>query len=366
MGCELSLVALGIICLLTYKQRNKNILFYFSIWSIAILVDLYFFRDFFVPYAPGFDAFFVIFISTLFISYTIFKKLFTITNIGIRIRFKGFKLSYEQYRAIAFLVASVSIVLFLKSVATMPYSVVREMIASRQLSFHIGISFPIVCSVVYFNNINGIKKGEMLIRLLLLGLALISTSKIFIILSLLYCIPWYVKGYKINLKQIVIYASLAFLAFYIFHIILGRTGIGENVFEKLWNTFNGYLVGSLAIFQKFFYGYEVRGWQQAGSWVGNVATAFAVFYAERSYLIFMLRIAILGSLYAVMDSLKKDDFFKIYTVFPLFFIYFSDLYIQGIVQFVMFFLCSIIIKDFVKPVDDNSLLKKRKKESINI
>ena len=179
----------------------------------------------------------------------------------------------------------------------MPILLVRSKIASRELSFHCGVSFPFVSSCLFFQKVNVIKKRTNFLTVLMFLLALISSSKQFIVFAFLFAIPWYRKGFKISFKAFFFIGIFGFLLVLLLHATTGRVAGSGNLFQKTLYTINGYLIGGIAAFQLFLDGtmqqnITVDGWVKTGKWIGNVYSGF--YYFSKDYSTFFYPLLLNG------------------------------------------------------------------------
>jgi hypothetical protein len=179
--------------------------------------------------------------------------------------------------------------------------------------------------------VKNILKWQKLVILLIVLLAIISTSKIFIVLSFLYIVPWYKKKFKLNLKLIIVLLTLGLVSFIGIHISRGLIDSEDkkDIMDIAVRQINGYCLGGFAAFQAFLDDKMIinDGWVKTGDWIGNVYSGFYSYFNEKKYIYFFGRIIVMSLIYSVIYTSKKIqfDFLKIYAVFPLLFIFFSDM-----------------------------------------
>jgi hypothetical protein len=366
-------VLLGFI-FIALRKKMQFVIKVFLFWSLIVLIDYDLSQWYFVPLSEKFDLFYVFFVSIYLFSYIIFATIINynsvITNYNSFQEAESFRISlytYKLYFLFCISLALISIGLFIKALVTMPFHEIREKIANRELSLYIGISFPFCCSLLFYMRKKNILTGEKWIILLLILLALISSSKIFIILSMLYIIPWYRHGFKLSLSRILIVIFVGVFAFYALHLFTGRILNGDkSIVIIIFNMINGYLLGGLAAFQLFLdntfnSAMTAKGWVRTGEWVGNVYSGFFSYFQEKNYLYFFIRINIIALIYAIIFNIKNIffDFYKIYAFFPLLFVFFSDMIFSSWLQWFCFTLAGIGISFIEYNTNENLLINNR-------
>jgi hypothetical protein len=240
--------------------------------------------------------------------------------------------SYRVYFTLCIGAALCSLLMFAWAlVSVRDFVRIREMVASRALSFRVGVSFPLVASLLFYMKTMNIRKGQRLVSALLIALAGISSSKIFIVMAMLYLIPWYKKGFKASARLLLFAAAAGVASFAAAHMSRGLISAksARTLLEIALRQINGYLLGGFAAFQTYLDGRMITmdgGWVRTGEWVGNVYSAFYSLFHERAYGYFFARIMFISLLYAIIFVSKGIGFrfLKVYAVFPLLFIFFSD------------------------------------------
>lgn len=343
----LSFCFLIFLLLLSRKYKAKSFVYIYSLWYLVILIDYLFMQNVFVPFSESFDTFFLFFSFLFIFMYLIFDEVISFSG---RIKFPKFQLfSYKTYFCFSVFLGLFSVLLFIKAFISMPILLARAKIASNELSFHVGISFPFVSSCLFYQNFKNYKKYKKLLIVLIFLLALISSSKQFIILAILFAIPWYKKNFKFSLLPILFVFSFGFLLILLLHAVTGRVAGSGNLFQKTVYTINGYLLGGLAAFQLFLDGtmeshITVGGWVKTGDWIGNVYSGFYGFYQNRNIFLLSLKVLAISLLYAFLNSKRKSmflNFMRIYSLYPLLFFIFSDLYFSAVKQWFVFVIAGI-------------------------
>lgn len=329
------------------KYKTSSFVYIYSMWYLIILFDYLLVQNTFVPFSSLFDPFFVYFSLMFVFLYLLIDGVLVYSG---KIRFKKISFySYNFFLLFSLFLAFMSILVFIKTFVSMPFLLVRSMIASKEISFHIGVSFPFVSACLFYQNIKNISKYKKFLTVILFFLALISSSKQFIVLAFLYSVPWYTGKFRLKLFPVLLVVMTGFLLFLLLHVVTERVVGTGNLVQKTMYTINGYLLGGIAVFQLFLDGrmqqhITVDSWVKTGDWIGNVYSGFYNFYKERSIALLTVRIFCIALLYAFFNSKRKSAFSKfirVYSVFPLLFFIFSDLYMPSIKQWLMFIFAGI-------------------------
>lgn len=334
------------------KYKLNSYIYIYSVWFFVILLDYMFFQKVFVPFSEKFNFFFIYFSFLFVFAYLLFDQIITRTGQLLTKKVKLF--SYRVYCLFSIILGIFSILLCLKAFSSMSILAVRAKLATKELSFHVGTSFPFVASCVFFQNIKNQKKSKLLCILMFL-LAVISSSKQFIILSFLFYIPWYKTGFKIKFIYISFTILTGFLLVLILHYVTGRVAGSGNLIQKTLYTINGYLLGGLAAFQLFLDGtmnqhITTGAWIKTGDWVGNVYSGFYSFYENKNLALLTVKTVCISLLYASINIRRKSmfsQFMRVYSIYPLIFFIFSDLFFSSISQWCMFSIAGLGIT-FVK------------------
>lgn len=365
MSCPLSIIFLLLIALRTRKLGDK-LFCYFSIWCIGILIDLELSQRVFGEISERFDLFFLLFLIILYSSYVISSKFFNKSR-EITIKVPA-NIKFEMYYKICIIFSLFNLVWGLINIRTMSFGDLRQIVAQGDISFHSGISTALLASAMYYANTYNYKwEIKARIAVTMLGVAVLSTSKMFLVIDTLYILPWYIRDYRIKIKNILVLIFGSIVGFYLFNGMTGRLAGGtDSVFRNLLYTMNGYLIGGLAIFQRYLDNniyYTSPGWIKTGRWVGNVSTAFVYLYQNYNIILFIIKVILIGILYALLNmNIKSIKFLRIYSLYPLFFIFFDELYFKSITQWIVFCIAGFLLL-FIKPnqadagYDDRRLMK---------
>lgn len=331
----------------------------------------------FVPISDSFDFVIICFFSAFFSCY-----IFSLSgmlwlrrnimqrkiNIGL-----GSVVDYRLFYFVAFVAFLYSMISFINlffELGGMAY--IRESLVDNGISLHVGLSFPL-CAAAFFYSRFILKKDNYFFLVAMFVLAVVSTSKIFVVLSVLYAIPWYLPKFKLSMTKIFIVCAVGFLFFSLIHIMLGKiAGPQKDGVSALFFTFKGYLLGSIAALQLILDGkfilpqgifidrflgtlpftpydmptYDLDDiWVRTGDWLGNVYTAFAFWYQPLGLYSILLFASILGVLYGVILSSPGTlgTFMKVYSYYPLIFMLFSEQFFLSVSQWLSFFCAGLLM-----------------------
>lgn len=350
----LSLFFLLFLVFLSQKYKYRSFVFVYAVWYFAIITDYLFVQDIFVPFSSKFDTFFLYFSFLFIFLYLIVDSIIYFSG-NLRVKKISF-FNYRSYFLFSVFLAFISLFIFIRAFILMPINGIRETLVSGELSFRVGLSFPFVSSCLFYQNLRKIEKNKKFLVFILFLLAFISTSKQFIVLAFLFSVPWYTKNFKCKVLPFVFIGIFGFLLIFILHAFTGRVAGSGNLLQKTLYTINGYFLGGIAVFQLFLDGtmqqhITTGSWVKTGKWIGNVYSGFYSFYQNYSLLILSVKILGISILYAFLNSRKKSlflNFLRIYSIYPLLFFIFSDLYLPAIKQWFVFCIagfCLILIKE---------------------
>lgn len=345
----LSIIILIFFMIISSFCRDKFLKIFSSINLFGVILYSSAQKDFLV-FSEHFDIFFLIYLSTFLVSYCLSKGFCKVYRLKDN-NYVFFHL--PTYRILIFFAIGLSLSIFVFSIFRYPFLTLRSMIAERSISFYISISFPMCASYLFYLNLIQKNRQSAIATVVLFVLALISTSKIFFIIFLLFSIPWYRKGFKLSFKILFAVMLVGFSSFSLLHIITNRVvGGNDSLIKNIIFTMEGYYIGGLAAFQTFLDGtmksyMTSGGWIKTGKWVGNVYSGFYYLFAEKSYVFFIARCFFVGFLYGVIwANASKNYFWKalsVYSVFPVCFIFFSDFFFGGWVQWCCFAAAAFIL-----------------------
>lgn len=343
MKCLYSTIILFVFVLI-YVKNKDDLMKYFSIWCIIINLDLAFSQYYFGNISKKYDWLFAAFIVSLNISYSIFKKISL--SISKKYRFVlNVRITYKRYIYMAYLFTVVSIIIGIIRVRGFSYMQIREAIVNKQVSFNSAITLALFCAAIYFANLNNFTmKRKINLYIMLIIITVVSSAKMMFVIALIYIIPWYKKDFKLKLNYIINFTLIGIVFFYIFNGLTNRLVGGQNLALRIFNTINGYLIGGIAIFQRVLDGdfISYSGWIKSGNWVGNVYSAF-YYWIDGGISKVVFAAVLIGALYGLLNIKgRMTEFLRIYSLFPLFFIFFDELFIKAILQWICFAIAGIL------------------------
>ncbi|MDR0506303.1 MAG: hypothetical protein LBH32_05760 [Dysgonamonadaceae bacterium] len=124
--------------------------------------------------------------------------------------------------------------------------------------------------------------------------------------------------------------------FMLMHIIVGHISLKNTntILSVLLKQFNAYFIGSLASFQLYLDGQwesarivGMGNWVKVGDYIGNTHTAFKIYFNDANIFMFSLYILAIAAIYSFIYSKNTlfHNFMKIYSIFPLYMLFFADL-----------------------------------------
>jgi hypothetical protein len=345
----LSLIILITFIFISRKKDFRSVIKLFSIMSLIVLVYYSFFQEDYVPFSKKFDIFYSVFLFLFFIPYLLF--LFFYKYVLKYVFVGGIKpvvkkhpvvilYTWKIYYIICVLFALYSIISFCYLfMITGGVSLLRELISQSEGSMHVGASFPLCCSMLFYMREKEITKGRKFMIVLIIILAIISTSKQFLLLTFLFLVPWYKKGFKLKITLILPIILIGLLGFMLIHILVGHISLSSinTLSEIVLKQFNSYFIGPLASFQLYLDGLwkgattGMEGWVKAGNYIGNTHTAFKKYYDDMNFLSFSFYILAIAYIYSFIHSKNTlfHNFMKVFAVFPLYMLFFADLMFQS-------------------------------------
>lgn len=233
-------------------------------------------------------------------------------------------------------------------------------------SLGIGYAFPIACGGWYVARRSALRRLSWLCGSLVCVIAVLSTSKIFLIIFLLYLIPLW-KDLRRLRTWFLGLAILGLGAFGASHLLLEKlaSDVDDGIVSALWNTFRVYLFGGIAALQNYMDGAAslptgmmwkpigdfvpdlievprsaILPWTDIGEWNTNTYTAFAYWLDAFGLGAGIVMGAVLGAFYGhVFCRLRTgvgSDFYRTFLLFPLLFIFCADFYVPSLFMHVGF------------------------------
>lgn len=351
-------------------NTSTSFLKYVSLIWLFILALYWFQVDLFVPISAEFDMIFVVFFWSLNISYALFYLFLR------NVRLVSFRklLSLKHFYFLSIMLSAVSILKFFYYFFLYhDFVAFRAAFIDEGLSLYVGISFPLSSAAYFLARQQKDAFYTRIFMFLLISLALISTSKIFIIIAILFVSGFGSSAFKLSIKKFLGILIFGFGLFSLVHIAMGKIA-GSNdfpLYQALLFTFSGYLLGGFAVFQLVLDGaYSASpsasiityltgnnnliitlanedGWIRTGDWVGNVISGFSPWYIVSGAGGVVFIGGLIGAIHGVINAFSRNSlsfrFLRVFSIYPLSFFVFSDTYISASLMWVAFFICSFII-----------------------
>ena len=371
----LSLVVCALVFFLNFnKKMYDSFLKTFSmIWLFYIGLYLVSSKNF-VPISDEFDTVFLAFFLSSIFFYSIilfFLKLSKLKGVS----FKSV-ISTNIYYFISFILTFFSIFKFIYYIAIFGLSDYRQTLLDNDLSISVGLSFPFLMGAYYIAERNNQQKVKIISIIFLFVLGIISTSKIFIVIMLLYISGFYKKNFSLNWYKITKIFVAGFLIYSLLHVLMGKIAgaTGDNFFgivDGLIFTFIGYLLGGLAVFQLQLNGQYIPSgyfsnvfnflinmpvnnsmveggdWVYTGSWLGNVKSGFSTWYQFFGIIGMVYLGLLIGFIYAFIFYFSKKsislNFIKIFSFYPLMFFIFNDTFLGASKIWIVYILVVFIL-----------------------
>ena len=371
----LSLVVCALVFFLNFnKKMYDSFLKTFSmIWLFYIGLYLVSSKNF-VPISDEFDTVFLAFFLSSIFFYSIilfFLKLSKLKGVS----FKSV-ISTNIYYFISFILTFFSIFKFIYYIAIFGLSDYRQTLLDNDLSISVGLSFPFLMGAYYIAEKNNQQRVKIISIIFLFVLGIISTSKIFIVIMLLYISGFYKKNFSLNWYKITKIFVAGFLIYSLLHVLMGKIAgaTGDNFFgivDGLIFTFIGYLLGGLAVFQLQLNGQYIPSgyfsnvfnflinmpvnnsmveggdWVYTGSWLGNVKSGFSTWYQFFGIIGMVYLGLLIGFIYAFIFYFSKKsislNFIKIFSFYPLMFFIFNDTFLGASKIWIVYILVVFIL-----------------------
>jgi hypothetical protein len=222
------------------------------------------------------------------------------------------------------------------------------------MSSRIGTSMPLVCGAWLLARLSGRIALAWIFGLLTFMLALLSTSKMFLVLALLFAFPTLGRE-GLNKKTLVWAGAIGLALFAVLHTALGKVvGEDQGLSSAILTTLKTYLLGGIAGAQLLTSGatsipenvvwkpyadllpgmYDVPAtgilpWIQAGDWYVNVYTAFAYWLDALGWWSCAVMGLWLGIVYGVLQA-RPDSvptrYIRLFALFPLLSMFHQDFF----------------------------------------
>lgn len=319
----------------------------------------------FVELSNIFDVVFIVFFMAMIVSYYFFYYIFSGLDINLPSIKPFISRSCFYFFSILFFILSI-VKFFYYFLEFGGFYLFRQGFLDEKLSLHIGISFPIVAAAYFYSQLNRDVVYAKFFGVMLVVLGMVSLSKIFVILSLLFVSGFYKPDFKFSMRMIAFYASIGLLLFSCLHIAMDKLAgdAGDSVFFSIIYTLNGYFLGGLAAFQLVLndqfstgkiYGdfisfilqkptnltqFNDNGWVKTGEWIGNVYSGFTPWFEYGKIYGLLLYGILIGVVHSIVDyfSIKYSSFafLRIFSFYPLIFIVFTDGYLGALLMWIAF------------------------------
>jgi hypothetical protein len=234
-------------------------------------------------------------------------------------------------------------------------------------SIGIGFAFPIACGGWYVARYGKHRLLAWLGGLAVFGLSVLSTSKIFLVLFLLFLIPWWDLKARMA-RWVVGLAMLGLGVFFGSQVLLEKFSSSPDdsgLAFALGNTLRVYLFGGVAAFQQVLTGAadfpqgamwkpigdvapglvtvpesSILPWTEVGTWQTNVYSAFGYWFDALGFPSAAIMGVALGALYgsAFRDSSPSMPaaFYRTFLLFPLLFTFHQDFFLPSLAMHVGF------------------------------
>lgn len=249
----------------------------------------------------------------------------------------------------------------------------RQAFLVDNISLYIGWSFPLAAASYFYAKKNNDNRKKMLFLLVMIVLALVSLSKIFLILALLFGSSIFENDNNISAKKILIIVFLGFSSFALMHILMKKVaGLDQYpLIIALGYTILGYFLGGIAAFQMIvtnsfstglyypsvldllrntpvhFLSSTDAGWVKTGNWYGNVYSGFAPWYEMNKVYGLAIYGVIIGLIGAIIYGKAKNNmafqFMKGFLFYSILFIVFYDTFVLSAKLWFAFFIAAYVL-----------------------
>lgn len=356
-SCLLSVMLL--IIFIWFERKSFSQIQFFLIFCLGTLILYSFSQNTFVPFSLKFDKFFSFFVAVFYVSYKTFKCF--IDKLCWTMRIKCCSIfRYKLYFGICMIFSQILIIRGFIILMEIGYIELRNQINKGTTSIHSSIGMALLSSLMYLANIYGEStKKKVYLSVHIILLAVLSTSKMYFVLAILYIVPWYVNSFKVNLNTILFVFIAGVGSFFWLHLTTGKVaGNSQNLIQNLFFTLQGYYLGGMAAFQILIDGNSIGGgWVRTGKWLGNVYTAFSRLFYEKSYALFAIRVVCIGFVYALLSQKNHmAKYVKIYSWLPLFMIFFAEMFGSAIAQWICFVIAGFLVNVIINNNRSKSIL----------
>lgn len=246
---------------------------------------------------------------------------------------------------------------------------------AEKLALGIGISFPLACACWTYSRANEMTWQARLWAGVSGLLAFMSTSKVFIVLFILYLAPWH-RDSPVRPVTVLYITAVALACFSALHIVLDKIiwVDDESLVESLFLTLSTYILSGIAGLQLVLDGKialpenvlwisisditpglistpdsAILPWSEIGKWFGNVYSAFAYWLEGLGSGGPEIMASILGIIYGITFSKNQTKsigmrFFRAFSLFPLLLIYHQEFFFASIKMWIAFSLAAAFLQ----------------------
>lgn len=243
--------------------------------------------------------------------------------------------------------------------------------SEERLSIGIGFSLPLTLTGWILARSKNKKRETYLLGIMSFLLAILTTSKIFILICLLFSIPLNIKTNNIPFKKLLHIALTSLIGFTLLHIALGKfVESDDGLFDSMYRTFISYLLSGVAGFSLYINNEaqfpsnavwksigdfipslinvpesNILPWIQIGDWYGNVYTGLTYWIDGFSYIGMIIYVSLLGVISKIIFSTKGVSIIPIQRlfIFGLLIISHQDSFLASIKLWIGFSICSIML-----------------------
>jgi hypothetical protein len=240
-------------------------------------------------------------------------------------------------------------------------------------SVGVGVAFPLACCSWHVARKHQRSRLAWLLGLLVLTVAITSTSKIFLLLFFLFLLPWGEGAGRLR-RWGIVGGLCAICAFGLSHVLLEKFSSSpeERLIGALADTLKVYVFGGIAGFQRVLAGAAsfpegamwkpvgdlfpgtiqvprsaILPWTTIGNWETNVYSAFAYWYDAFDAAAGVVAGSALGVLYGIMFGREgpglASGFIRIYLLFPLLFMFHQDFFLPSMLGHIGFLGAAVLL-----------------------
>ncbi|EPA8654105.1 O-antigen polymerase [Photobacterium damselae] len=365
-----------IICLLLFFIYHKNgnrqpVIYFLIVW--ASITIIYIFSPEYYPLSIETNLYLSFFIVTFCITYMVFQNIF-------KYKILLPERVYISKNLIYFLCIVVSLFTIIKGILilnTLGFNLMlfrTQLMAGNITGLGIGISLPISFLGLYLSRRSNNVIMFIIFFCFSLVISLISTSKIFLLLVVMYSMG---INNKIEIKKI-FFISIGILSVFILSSILLNkfsSSINDGFFNAIYDTFRVYFISGVSAFNLYIndnafipnnillYPFkdllsdaydiplsDILPWINTGTWDTNVYTGFLPWYQAIGFISCFILGGGLGIYYAFWFNPNLGyiaKFYQIFLYFPLLILFFQEHFLLSWKMHLSYILCMLLLV-FVK------------------